>query len=284
VGEGPPREAWSEWGGAGPPLVFTHANGFPPDTYRLLFGGLSSRFCVDAFAARPLWPGSDPSGIDAWSDLAGDLRLSMRERDLREVIGVGHSLGGVLAIMAAAADRSLFRALALIDPVVFTGVHALFWGGLKNLGFSHRLPLIRSARRRRDRFPSLDAVRKAYAGKSVFSTWQDEVLDDYVTAAFGAADSGGVELRYSKAWESRIFELTPASVWRSLCSLDLPMLFIRGASSDTFLVSAANRVRRVLPSATVVEIPDTTHFLPMERPEAVAGAIVDWFSGAAGDA
>jgi pimeloyl-ACP methyl ester carboxylesterase len=262
VGEGPPREAWSEWGGAGPPLVFTHANGFPPDTYRLLFGGLSSRFCVDAFAARPLWPGSDPSGIDAWSDLAGDLRLSMRERDL----------------------RSLFRALALIDPVVFTGVHALFWGGLKNLGFSHRLPLIRSARRRRDRFPSLDAVRKAYAGKSVFSTWQDEVLDDYVTAAFGAADSGGVELRYSKAWESRIFELTPASVWRSLCSLDLPMLFIRGASSDTFLVSAANRVRRVLPSATVVEIPDTTHFLPMERPEAVAGAIVDWFSGAAGDA
>jgi len=30
----PPEEAWTDRGGDGPPLVLTHANGFPPETYR----------------------------------------------------------------------------------------------------------------------------------------------------------------------------------------------------------------------------------------------------------
>jgi len=272
----PPPEAWSEWGGDGPQLVFAHANGFPPAAYRMLIEELSCLFRTTAFAARPLWRGSDPTAISSWKDLGGDLRRAMTQRGFRQVVGVGHSLGGVLSIMAAAEDPSLFRALALVDPVIFSGVHGLFWGSLKRLGFSHRLPLIRGALRRRDRFPSLEAVRSAYAGKSVFSTWNPDVLEDYVQAAFSDTGDGEVELRYSKDWEARIFELTPASVWSDLCRVSMPMLVIRGALSDTFRSGAASKIRRKLPNATVIELPDTTHFLPMERPAAVAAAIIDW--------
>lgn len=271
-----PPEAWSEWGGDGPELVFSHANGFPPATYRVFLEELSRKFRATAFAARPLWPESDPSGVMSWRDLAGDLRRAMGERGLSRVVGVGHSLGGVLSIMTAAADPSHFRALALIDPVVFSGLHSLFWGSLKNLGFSQRLPLIQGARRRRDRFPDFEAVRSAYAGRSVFSTWAPEVLEDYVQAAFDDTGDGEVVLRYSKAWESKIFEITPASVWSDIRRLEVPLLVIRGASSDTFLASAANKFRRDLPSATVIELPDTTHFLPMEQPAAIAATIIKW--------
>jgi pimeloyl-ACP methyl ester carboxylesterase len=201
----------------------------------------------------------------------------MGERGLSQVVGVGHSLGGVLSIMTAAADSSLIRALALIDPVVFSGLQVLFWGGLKNLGFSHRLPLIRGARRRRDRFPDLEAVRSAFSGKSVFSTWYPEVLEDYVQAAFKDTGDGDVVLRYSRAWEARIFEVTPASVWSDIRRLEVPLLVIRGALSDTFLPGGAKKIRRELPSATVIELPDTTHFLPMEQPAAVAETIIDWY-------
>ena len=272
----PPPEAWSEWGGDGLQLVFAHANGFPPAAYRVLLEELSCRFRTTAFAARPLWRGSDLKAISSWKDLSGDLRRAMTQRGFRQVVGVGHSLGGALSIMAAAEDSSLFSALALVDPVVFSGVHGLFWGSLKRLGFSHRLPLIRGALRRRDRFPSLEAVRSAYAGKSVFSTWDPEVLGDYVRAAFSDTGEGEVVLRYSKDWEARIFELTPASVWSDLRRVSMPMLVIRGASSDTFRTGAASKFRRKLPNATVIELPDTTHFLPMERPAAVAAAIIDW--------
>jgi pimeloyl-ACP methyl ester carboxylesterase len=272
----PPPEARSDWGGDGPQLVFAHANGFPPATYRMLLEELCRSFRVTAYAARPLWPDCDPSQVRSWEDLAEDFRRALRDWGFRNAVGVGHSLGGALSILTCADDPTLFRALALVDPVVFTGFHALFWGTLKNLGFSHRLPLIRGARRRRDRFPDRDAVRTAYGGKSVFSTWDPRVLEDYVRAGFHEAEDGDVVLRYSKTWEARIFELTPASVWSSMRRVAVPTLFIRGASSDTFLDGAVDRVRRELPNATVLELADTTHFLPMERPREVAAMIIDW--------
>ena len=48
----PPPDAWSEWGGGGPRLVFSHANGFPPATYGVFFHELKNHFEVMAFAAR----------------------------------------------------------------------------------------------------------------------------------------------------------------------------------------------------------------------------------------
>jgi pimeloyl-ACP methyl ester carboxylesterase len=260
-------------------MVFAHANGFPPASYRQLFEALGEHFDITAFAARPLWRGSDPAETNSWSDLAADLRQAMATREMEKVVGVGHSLGGVLTIMAAASDPSLFSALALVDPVVFSGRRALFWRASKHLGFGHRLPLVRSARRRRARFPDLGSVRSTYAGKSVFSTWESEALDDYVRAGFRDSPEGGVELCYSKDWEARIFEITPASVWSELRRVQAPVLFLRGASSDTFLSAAAKRASRELVDATVIELPDTSHFLPMEQPRRVARAIVDWHAG-----
>jgi pimeloyl-ACP methyl ester carboxylesterase len=260
-------------------LVFAHANGFPPATYRQVLEELSSVFQVTSFAARPLWQDREPSEIGSWRDLADDLRSGLQQRGFEGGVAVGHSLGGVLSIMTAAADPSRFSAIVLVDPVVFSGVHALFWGALKNFGLGHRLHLVRGARRRRDRFPDQEAVRSTYAGKSVFASWEPEVLEDYVRAAFEETGDGDVSLRYSKEWEARIFELTPASVWADLRRVDVPMLFIRGASSDTFLPGAAARAERALDRATVIEIEKTTHFLPMEQPAAVAAAISDWWQG-----
>ncbi|MCU0234925.1 MAG: alpha/beta hydrolase [Thermoanaerobaculales bacterium] len=273
----PPREAWTEWGGEGPLLCFGHANGFPPETYRLLLGALTASFRVTSFAARPLWPGADPAAAGSWRDLADDLRGELVRRGAHGAIGAGHSLGSVLAVLAAAAEPGLFRALVLVDPVIFSGAHSLFWGAFKGLHLGHRLPLIRSARRRRERFPDRDAVRAAWSGRSVFGSWLPEVLEDYVRSGTVEDPNGGVTLRYPKAWEARIFELTPASVWRELRRIELPMLVLRGEGSDTFLEAAADRLGRELPSATVVELSGCSHFAPMERPQAVAGAVVAWW-------
>lgn len=271
-----PADAWIEWGGEGRKLVFGHANGFPPATYRAVLEALSLSFSVTTFAARPLWTGSDPWSVDSWHDLAGDLGGELDRRGVRGALGVGHSLGSVLGVMAAAVDRRRFAALALVDPVVFTGLNAVFWGALKGLGVGSRLPLVRGARRRRETFPGFKDVRASYEGKSVFATWEPKVLDDYIKSAFVETGSGEVRLRYPKAWEARIFELTPASVWSELRRLDLPLFVIRGADSDTFSVAAANRMRRELPRARVIDFAATSHFVPMERPREVAGLIVDW--------
>jgi pimeloyl-ACP methyl ester carboxylesterase len=270
-----PWSPWTDWGGVGPPMVFTHANGFPPSTYRSVLDELCMSFRVSSFAARPLWPDSRPDDIDSWNDLASDLLSVLEQRAEPPLVAVGHSLGGTLSVLVAAARPRLFSGLVLIDPVIFAGIRALFWGSISKFGCGRKLPLIQGALRRRDHFPDLESVRAAYGAKPVFSTWETEVLDDYVRAGF--RDTGdGVELRYPKAWEARIFELTPVSVWRQLRSLNLPVLVIRGGRSDTFLPAAARKLGRLLPRSRIVEMPGRTHFVPMEAPQSIAEVISRW--------
>ena len=100
-----------DWGGTGPVLHLAHANGFPPGTYRKLIELLKTRYHVFTLRSRCLVPGSDPLTLGSWTDLADELAHSLRARGLENVVGVGHSVGGVATLLAsvrstAAACRS----------------------------------------------------------------------------------------------------------------------------------------------------------------------------------
>ena len=112
---------WRDWGGSGPLLHFAHANGFPPGTYRKLITDLSQNHHVVSMAGRPLWRESTPTVLHDWSLFADDLRTELDRRSLRGVIGVGHSLGGVISLLAAAADPGIFSAVVAVDPLILTG-------------------------------------------------------------------------------------------------------------------------------------------------------------------
>jgi pimeloyl-ACP methyl ester carboxylesterase len=260
-------------------LHFAHANGFPAASYRCLIDRLTGSFRVLSMEARPLWSDQDPSSLRSWTPLVDDLVAGIRQKGLNGVVGVGHSLGGVLTARAAAIDPSLFSALVLIDPVIFTWPRSWFWAALKITGQTHRLRLVRGARERRAGWPDVDTVRASYRTKSTFRDWTDECLDDYLAAGFIADHDGGVRLRYPREWESRIFEVCPADQWRLLRKIEVPVLFLRGETSDTFLRSAANRATRELRDVRVTEVAGTSHFLPWEAPDATAEEIRRFVAG-----
>jgi pimeloyl-ACP methyl ester carboxylesterase len=269
----PPDEAWTDWGGSGRLLHFAHANGFPAASYRTLVGLLTGPFRVVSLNARPLWIDGDPADLADWKPLVHDLAFGLSDRGLRGVVGVGHSLGGTLTALAATSDPGLFAALVLIDPVIFTGLRSRLWRLAKRFGQAHRLHLVRGARRRRDHWSDLDEVRAAYRTKPAFASWDDRTFDDYLAAGFASAAGGGFRLRYPKAWEARIFEVCPADLWRRLRTIAVPVLILRGETSDTFLESAGRRAEREIRNARVEVVERTSHFLPMEAPEEVASAI-----------
>ena len=88
-------------GGSGQPLIFLHANGYPPGCYRQLLAKLSEHYHVSAMLQRPLWPGSKPDEIEDWRPLADDLLLFLDEHHSEPPIVVGHSMGGIAALRAA---------------------------------------------------------------------------------------------------------------------------------------------------------------------------------------
>jgi len=264
-----------ELGSSGPPLLFAHANGYPPGAYRRLLRALAERYQVQAMLARPLWEGSRPEALETWAPLVEDVLQFVDERDTRGWIGVGHSLGAIVLTAAALRRPELFRALALIEPVFLRPAVLNVYAVFQRLGLAARVhPLVPGARRRRQVFESTEAMFERYRQARVFARLDDEGLRDYVRAVSRPRPDGTVELAYTPAWEARIYETGPLNLWGELQRLRPPMLAIRGAETDTFSRAGVRALRRRLPTAQVVEMPWVGHLVPLERPEEVAKTIV----------
>jgi len=90
-----------DFDGSGQALHFLHANGYPPECYRPLLTGLSAHYHVFAMHQRPLWSDSQPGSINDWHPLTDDLLRFLDEQNPGPLIGVGHSVGGIVTLRAA---------------------------------------------------------------------------------------------------------------------------------------------------------------------------------------
>lgn len=140
-------------GGNGTPLHFLHANGYPPECYQPLFEHLQTQYRVFGMKLRPLWDDTNPEEIKDWHPLSDDLLRFLSDRETAPVIGIGHSIGAVVTLRAALRNPGKFRALVLIDPVLFVPSFMINWHILRVLGLGERLhPLIQGAKKRRRTF------------------------------------------------------------------------------------------------------------------------------------
>lgn len=265
-----------DWGGAGPLLHFAHANGFPPATYRAFIQRLTGYHCLSD-EARPLWPGSNPGQFHHWRELAVDLQRFLSQVTIAPVIGVGHSLGAVTTLFCAAAKPELFRAVVLIDPVIFPLPMSPVLAVAEKLHLSGRARLPALTRRRRMEWPSREAVFDSYRRARVFTRWSDSGLWDYIYSVTEDRPGGGVRLRYPREWEARIFETVPPDSWLVMPRLrGLPTLVLRGELSTTFTRSAMSAMRWFMPWARYVEVEGADHFVPMTHPGQAAEAVLSF--------
>jgi pimeloyl-ACP methyl ester carboxylesterase len=174
-------------------------------------------------------------------------------------------------LRAALKDPTKFRALILLDPVLFVPSRLIAWNAVRAVGLGHRAhPKISGALRRRRTFDDLDKVFRGYRQREVFRYMSDESLRNYIEGITRKTETG-YELVYSPEWEARIYltGLRDFDIWRGLPDLNVPALFLRGAETDTFLESAASFVVHRQPRARVETLEKSTHLLPLERPKEV---------------
>lgn len=278
----PAPGALIDFGGRGPELHLAHANGYPPRAYTPLAETLTARFHVTAALTRPLLAGSPPNGLRDWWPLADDLAQFLGARQARGWVGVGHSLGGVLTLAVALRQPECFSAIVLIDPVLFPATTLLAWDLFRRLGLGRYVhPLIPSALRRRRVFSSADEMFSRYRRAPVFSRLDDRGLRAYVDALARPRPAppgqpAEVELAFTPEWEAKIYETGPMNLWGQLSRLQVPLLVIRGAESDTFRPRSVAELRRRLPTAVVHEVPGAGHLVPLEKPAEVGRLIVEF--------
>lgn len=275
-----------EFGGHGPaihghsPIIhMAVANGFPPQTYEPLLDPLAGSHRAVTVLPRALWPSPPPpETLTSWRQMADDILLGLRQHDLRDVIAIGHSMGGVASMLAAIAEPARFRALILLDPTFLPPPTLRLVWFLRITGQGHRFPIAQGARKRRARFASVDEALSYWQKKPLFSDWPAGTLRLYAESMLKPSADGGVELAWPPLWEAQFYQ-TIFSDWRSevrkLRGL-MPVLAIQGALTDTFTDLSLRIMRRLVPDATYARIEGHRHLFPQSAPDQTRGIIEPW--------
>lgn len=254
-------------------LVFSHANGFPAGTYRVLFEAWRAAGwrveAIDRLGHDPAYPVTSN-----WPHVRDQLIGFIESLQAGPVMLVGHSLGGFLSLITACKRPDLARGVVMLDSPVVAGWRAHSLQVFKSTGLIRRVSPGKVSSRRRHHWPDQAAVQQHFESKAVFARWDPRVLADYVHAGTEPDPAGGLRLAFSREIETRFYNTLPHNVPALLQrhTPRCPIAFIGGRqSAEVRQVGMA--ATRALTRGRIAWL-DSGHLFPMERPDETVHAVL----------
>jgi pimeloyl-ACP methyl ester carboxylesterase len=242
-------------------IHFAHANSFPAKTYSKLFSYLADDFEVnylERHAHNPNFPVTD-----GWKYLAHELQAELENRYTQPIIGVGHSLGGILHFLVACESPELYESIVLLDSPL---VSRLSGAGLKLLKRTRLLDKYspsRTARFRRNLWETKDEVFKHFSRKELFKDFDKEVLRDYSNHGTVQFEKG-LKLLFEPKIEAKIYRTIPDSFTKFRGKLKIPAAYIGGTHSREARLARLSFMKKHFPFQFYFI--EGTHLFPFEKP------------------
>lgn len=216
-----------------PIIHFAHANGVPSKVYQKLFDLLKDEY--DVIYLPLIGPDKRYPISNHWTYLVDQVIDSIvRQAKGRPVIGLGHSLGSVLTLMASYQRPELFSQVIMLDPPLILGKNS-FAFHLAKL-FKPKLvdqmtPAGLSARRR-DHWESREQAAELLHSKGFYKDFDQDCFDAYIEHALTDDHvTGGVTLTIPKADEVAIFRNNPSLWWLPMPKPKMPVHLVVGEQS-----------------------------------------------------
>jgi pimeloyl-ACP methyl ester carboxylesterase len=255
------REAESaSGGGADDAVVLLHSGGMSSRQWRKLADRLAPTHRVIApdflgSGANPPWPEGAPFHFD--DDVAAV------ERRLADVTGrvhlVGHSYGGLVALMLARRDPARVRSLAAYDPVAFGVLYA-----------AHDAAGLADAAR------TTDLLDEGIGGTD---RWFELFVDYWSGPGAWRALAEGARQSFLKVGHkvfrevvSLVNDRTAAPAYAGIAA---PVLLLTGEHTPVAEKRVVAILAEALPSATRVEVAGAGHMGPLTHADAVNDLIAD---------
>ncbi len=255
----PGTVAVREWGGSGAPVLLAHgmaAHGHWWDRVAPLWSGRLRAAALD-------FRGHGDSG---WLE-SGDYRPETWVEDIetaRAALGwerfvlVGHSMGARIALRYAALHPGRLRGVAAIDF-------------LAELREDRPSRFSRARRRPQPVYPDAEAAAARFRLEP-----DGTVLSAGELRALGLLSVRPSGEGFSWKFDWRALGVTLEPIWPLLAAVSAPALIVRGGLSTLMSPEEAARAAAGLPRGRAVEIPGAHHHVPLDAPEALAGALADF--------
>ena len=255
-----------DWGDSGPLMLLLHGDMRTARSWDAVARDLCDQFHVLSLDSRGHGDSDWPTTGYNFAERAKDLEAFCDALNLRKVLGVGHSTGGVVMSLLADTRRDIFRRLTLLEPMVT--VNEKF----------QRMVSTRATNPRRTwgSRPELYDYLKAHR---MTGRWREDVIRDVVAHEAVKLPDGKLDMKWSPdsmKWSERegdYLDLKP--IFRRL---DIPILFISSEGrADGFV--ELDPVMAELPDFSMLKIRNTEHNMYMNRPDAISWAINAFVQG-----
>lgn len=251
-------------------IYFAHANGFPAKTYSKLFSYLETDFEInylERHAHNPKFPVTD-----GWERLRDELLEELENRYTQKIIGVGHSLGGILHFLAAIERPEIYKAIILLDAPIISRFSSNGIRVLKTFNLLDRFSPSKVTRFRRNLWKSKQEVFEHFKQKPKFEDFDEDVLRNY--AEFGTIETArGFELFFKPSIEAKIYRALPHNLPKFRGQLKVPAAYIGGTHSREAKLARLSFMRKHFPFD--FHFLEGSHLFPLEKPQETAEIIVN---------
>jgi pimeloyl-ACP methyl ester carboxylesterase len=254
---------WLEWGREdAPPLVLLHGLTGHAHTWDHMAPDLAERYHVIAPDQR----GHGDSGFGetySTQDFVDDLDALADAWGIERFALMGLSMGGHNAMAYAAAHPERVTQLVVIDiPAKMDRSKAPNWNVISRL-----------AETGHKRYRSFDdAFADARAGNP---TAPDDNLRYRTMLNLRPCEDGTMSLKYDPKAPAR---WAPEDLTGKLAAISAPVLLVRGALTTVLPRAVAERMVSMFADAELVEVADSGHSVPTDRPQALTPVVLDWLS------
>ena len=256
-------ELFYETVGEGEPVLMLHGNGLDHTYLRPWHDGLADRARLIYYDQR--WNGrSDRKGSINWETARVDALALLDHLGEKKATIYGHSYGAWLALDFAA------RFPERVERLILCGVSPAF----------DYVPEVIANAQARDPVAArflIEGLQKGVATDAELATIWQRILPLYF---FGPARPETLaNVRFSaRGFGDAMAALNEFSMVERLPAMTMPILTLTGTADYITPPSQAQRLAKLAPNVTVVELMQSGHFPFVEEPDAYLAAIQHWLT------
>ncbi len=185
------------------------------------------------------------------------------------LVGVGHSMGGIITLFAAVKYPQLFSKIILLDPVLFNTEIIIAQQLMRTFGVWKKSALVRSVSQRKSHWSNVEEMLDELKQKQLYRLWHPAAISAFGQYGANVNADNSVDLCCSPEWESSIFGSYPKGLWKAVRQVNIPVDIVVANKSYPFIPKSAKKAAKINNNIALHHF-GNHHCFPMEQPEASA--------------